>query len=82
MKVIGTCFFIQFSRFCHYLLHLTQKSICGVVLVYFEDMMKLQGKAPNVYQAFVEEMFVVKRSKGKFNTVVADMALDSIPFSV
>ena len=40
--------------------------------LYLEDMHKLPGTAPDVYQAFVAGKLVVKRTYGKFNAVGAD----------
>lgn len=44
--------------------------------VYLEDMRKLPENAPEVHQAFVAGKFVVKRTRGQFKAVGADMCLE------
>lgn len=44
--------------------------------LYFEDMQRLPETAPEVYQAFADGKFIVKRTEGRFKAVGADMALE------
>lgn len=44
--------------------------------LYLEDMHQLPETIPQVYEAFSDGKFVVKRTPGKFKSVGADMALE------
>ena len=44
--------------------------------LYFKDIKKLPDRAPEIYQAFENGSFAVRRGPGKFNAVGADMALE------
>ena len=44
--------------------------------VYLEDMQKLPEIAPDVYKAFMDGKFSVKRTPGEFNSAGTDMCLE------
>ena len=44
--------------------------------VYIEDMRQLPHKAPEIWEAFMDGRFVVKRKGGLFNAVGADLCLE------